>query len=110
MVALPTRYYVQTSHTGSTYGDPQGWMAQQVTFDRESAERLASALERAAVWEDGVNVTDRISTIARVVTAEELRSESEDALVIAEMQTRPQFWLRLEEWAQPLIDPRTTAS
>lgn len=105
MAELPTRFYVQTSVTGSTYGDPRGWMAQQVAFDRESAEQWARNFERSSVWEDGVDVTDRISTIARVVSAEELRAESEDALITAEMQTRIQFWQELAKWAEPLVLP-----
>jgi hypothetical protein len=58
------------------------------------------------LFEEGLNVSELASTIARVVTPEELAAESGLALAEAEAATLKQLWLRLEEWAEPLIDPR----
>jgi len=58
MVELPTRYYVQTSQTDSTYGPPQGWETKIVTFDRETADAAprtecqCTSLERHAGRQD----------------------------------------------------------
>ena len=103
MVQLPQRYYVQRSQTDSTYGPPRGWETTIVTFDRETAQSYAESFENAVLFEDGVNVSEVVSTWARVVTADELRAESEEALIQAEMATRRQFWQELARWAEPLI-------
>jgi len=105
MVELPTRYYVQTSQTDSTYGPPQGWETKIVTFDRETADAYAESFERAMLFEEGENVSEMVSTWARVMTADELRAESEEALYTAEAQTRIQFWQELEKWGKPLVAP-----
>lgn len=108
MVPLPQRYYVQRSQTDSTYGPPQGWQTTIVTFDRETAEAYAKGFEDAVLFENGMNVSEMVSTWARVVTADELRAESEEALMRAETETRVQLWQKLAEWAEPLIAPDQT--
>lgn len=103
MAELPTRYYVQRSQTDSTYGPPRGWETVIVSFARETANAYAEGFERAVLFEDAENVSEVVSTVARVVTADELRAEGEDALASAEMQTRIQFWQELEKWASGLV-------
>jgi hypothetical protein len=106
MVDLPTRYYVQRSQTESAIeGLPSGWQTIIVTFDRASAEQYAEQFERTTVWEQGVDVTDKVKIVARVMTAEELGAEGGDALLRAEIETRIQFWQRLAVWAEPLSEP-----
>lgn len=109
MVSLPTRYYVQRSQTDSIYGPPSGWQTAVVTFDRETADRYAESFERAALFEEGENVSEMVSTVARVVTAEELLAESGNALAAAEAATTKQLWQLLGKWAEPLIDPNRPA-
>jgi hypothetical protein len=105
MVALPTRYYVQRSQTDSAYGPPRGWETVIVTFDRGTADSYASSFENAVLFEDGMNVSEVVATWARVVTADELRAESEETLAQAEAETRIQLWQKLAEWAEPLVAP-----
>jgi hypothetical protein len=104
MVELPTRYYVQRAQSHSKYGE-RGWLTLILTFDREEADAYAKGFERAQVFEDGEDISETTVTLARVVTADELRAESEEALLIAEVSTRLQFWDEMEKWASPLIAP-----
>ena len=75
-----------------------------MTFDRDTAEAYADDFERAILFEEGENVSELVSTVATRY-ADELRAESEDALAQAEVETRIQIWLCLEEWAKPLNSP-----
>jgi hypothetical protein len=102
MAELPTRYYVQISRSD----DEGNWTTEVVTFDQGAAEQYAGSFERAVVIAEGDNISAAVATIARVVTAEDLRAaEGEDALTAAEIQTRVQFWEKLAEWAEPLEMP-----
>lgn len=106
MVDLPTRYYVQRSQSDSTYGPPRGWETILVTFDPETAQTYADSFEQATVFEEGENISELISTVARVITADELVAEGgQNALIAAEAATRIQFWEKLAEWAKPLVAP-----
>jgi hypothetical protein len=107
VVELPTRYYVQRAQSHSKYEDilGTGWLTIIVTFDRDTAEAYARDFERATVFEEGEDASAETVTVARVVTAEELEAESTDALIQAEIATRPQFWQELEKWAAPLVAP-----
>lgn len=106
MVELPTRHYVQRSPSDSTYGPARGWETVIVTFDLDEAEAYAVSFQHAAIFEEGDNVSEFVSTIARVVTSQELADEGVEAIVAAENETRVQLWTKLAEWAEPLIDPR----
>lgn len=108
MAELPTRYYVQTSQSFSTYDFKQGWQTEVVAFDRATAVTYASQFERAQRFENGEDISERTVTIARVVTADELFAESGNALARAESATTKQLWQALENWAAPLIDPAQT--
>jgi hypothetical protein len=105
VVALPTRYYVQTSQTDSTFGPPQGWRTIIVTLDRSIAERYAVSFERSVLFEDGEDVSELVATVARVMTEHELRDVSDEALAQAEIETRVQFQQIVEAWKETLDDP-----
>jgi hypothetical protein len=119
MVALPTRYYVQSARIGDP-ADPSGaWKTDWLTFDREWADAYAKSLETGALSQgsddetlpDGVAAgdgSDSVSTTTRVMTAEELRAEDPDALRVIEFNTMPVFWAQLAAWAERLIDPGHT--
>jgi hypothetical protein len=95
----PPRFYVQRSQTDSTFGPPQGWETVIVTFDRDTAEAYVESFERAMLFEQGTDVSELVSTIARVVTRAELLAEGgEEALAAAEAATRVQYEQRLNEW------------
>ena len=106
MVELPTRYYVQRAQSHSAYEHVlQGWLTAVVTFDREAADAWATSFEGGQVIEEGEDISDQTVTLLRVVTADELRAESEGALADAEAATRIQFWRELERWASDLVAP-----
>jgi hypothetical protein len=105
VVALPTRYYVQTSQTDDKFSSPNAWHTVNVTFDRATAEQWAEGYEKAVVFEQDEHVPKLVATLARVVTAEQLSEESVSALAAAEAATRVQFWNALAEWAEPLVRP-----
>ena len=120
MVALPTRYYVQSARIGDA-ADPSGaWKTDWLTFDPEWADAYAKSLETGDLSlgsEDGETLPDgvptgdgrdSVSTMTRVMTAEELRAEDPDALRVIEFNTMPVFWAQLAAWAERLIDPRHT--
>jgi hypothetical protein len=88
MAGLPTLYYVQTSRTDSFFGLDRRWETVTATFDRATAEQYAESLERAVVFDQSEDISKLVSTVARVVTAESLRAESEDARALAEARTR----------------------
>jgi hypothetical protein len=99
-LAEPPRYYFQTSQTDSIYGGTMmGWRTIIVTFDPVSAEKYAWAFEHAQLSELGDDVSELVSTVARIMTVEELVAEGgEEALVAAEHATAAQYELRLSEW------------
>ena len=98
MGKAPERFYVQRSQSDSTYGPPRGWETILVLFDRESADRYVQDFERATLFEDGLNVSELVSTVARVVTPEDLLAEGgSDALAAAEAATRVQYEQRMAE-------------
>ena len=102
MVELPTRFYVQASQTDRFFGPHREWRTLAVTFDRDTAEQYAQSFEKPVLFEQGEDESKLVATVARVVTAEQLRDESEESLALAESVTRIQFWQALEEWAKPL--------
>jgi hypothetical protein len=99
MTDLPTRYYVQRAQTNSIYGRPGGWETVILTFDPVEAKQYAHSFERAVLFEEGENVSELVSTVARIMTADELRADGgAEAVAAAEAATRIQYEKKLAEW------------
>ena len=84
------RYYVQAPRLNDPLMEyaVNGWLTPNVYADRETAQRFADSLDWAQVWLDGEDVTAQTATVARVVSATELREQDgPEALAAAEAAT-----------------------
>jgi hypothetical protein len=83
-----TCYYVQTSLVDDFFGSGRSWKTVKMSFDRGTAERYAESVENTVVFDHGDDGSKLVSTVARVITAESLRAETDDPSPNGERRVR----------------------
>ena len=63
-------FFVMIAQIG--HPDGEGWRVETVELDREAAEARAEIASRAVTWIDGEDYTERLATMTKVLSREEL--------------------------------------